>query len=66
MKITLSLLRKIIREAIQEGPRVTCRVCGGEGTVAGEHCATCAGEGTELDLGATRGGIGRGPLPWRL
>ena len=66
MRITLSQLRKIIREVAEETPKAVCRVCGGAGEVAGEYCATCDGEGQELDYGASRGGIGRGPLPWRL
>lgn len=66
MKITVSQLRKIIREVVEEMPKATCRACDGTGEVAGEFCATCSGDGEELDYGATRGGIGRGPLPWRL
>lgn len=68
MKIKISELKRIIREVLEEEmPMVPCRVCGGSGEVAGEYCATCGGEGKELDYGITkRGGIGRGPLPYRL
>ena len=65
MRTTLGELRRAIREAL-DLPTAPCRACDGEGHVAGEHCATCGGTGEEIDPGGGRGGIGRGPLPWRL
>lgn len=62
MKITIGRLRKLIREAIGEVPKASCRACDGEGSVAGEFCATCGGSGEEISY-ENRGGIGRGPLP---
>lgn len=61
-------LRLLIREMLQEEmPKVTCRVCRGSGEVAGEYCATCGGEGEEIDYRvSTHKGIGRGPLPYRM
>jgi hypothetical protein len=70
MKMKISQLRSVIREVLRDelGREATdeCRVCGGQGEVAGEFCATCSGTGEELAYGATRPGIGRGPLPWRM
>lgn len=66
MKITVSQLRKIVREVVEELPKASCRVCGGSGEVVGEYCAACAGSGEEIDYGSTHSGIGRGPVPWRL
>ena len=61
MHITLGELRKIIEDAL----RRVCRACNGEGSVAGEFCATCGGEGYELDYSGSeeRPGIGRGTVP---
>lgn len=66
MRTTVGRIRRIIREELGI-PTAECRVCGGEGAVAGEFCATCDGAGEEIDPSASaRPGIGRGPLPWRL
>lgn len=61
-------LRLMIREMLREEiPKATCRVCRGSGEVAGEYCATCGGEGEEIDYRvSTHKGIGRGPLPYRM
>lgn len=66
MKTVEQLIRRLVRETItSDMPKATCRVCGGTGDVAEEFCATCSGEGEEIDYTAGRGGIGRGPVPYR-
>jgi len=70
MKISMRRLRQMISEVLRgtdgSPALVKCRVCKGRGNIHGEDCATCGGSGEELDYGSTRGGIGRGPLPWRV
>lgn len=61
MKLTLGNLRRIIRENLKDTPAAICRVCGGEGNVSGEYCATCAGSGKEISYEC---GIGRPTVPY--
>lgn len=69
MKFRMKILdlRHMIREVLEEETsKVVCRVCSGDGEVAGEYCATCGGEGKEVDYRLSPSkGVGRGPLPYR-